>query len=161
MLIQNSLPITLHDSLLTFRDTGKIIELKGEFLKMITKKNCIVDLADFSHNKLMYDSAKQMNFDVKGPSNKSTRYRTLTKLFKSPAMMASGISKTRFSSSDPIELCDRLKLILQEKKAGNNSEAINEEIVAIVDKLLEHKCISTIQHKQILIKCNLLHIKKK
>ena len=54
------------------------------------------------------------------------------------------------------ELCDRLKLILLEKNAGKNSNKINEEIVAIVDKLLVYKCISTKQHKQILIKCNLL-----
>ena len=34
-------------------------------------------------------------------------------LFKSPAIMASGISKTIILSSDPDELCDRLKLLLQ------------------------------------------------
>ena len=69
---------------------------------------------------------------------------------------ASGISKTIFLSSDPNELCDRLKLLLQEKHAGNNSDIINEEIVAIIDKLLEYKCISKKQHKQMLIKCKLL-----
>ena len=69
--------------------------------------------------------------------------------------MASGVT-TIFLSSDPNELCDRLKLLLQEKHAGNNSDIINEEIVAITDKLLEYKCISKKQHKQILIKCNLL-----
>ena len=47
-----------------------------------------------------------------------------------------------FLPSDPNELCDRLKFLLQEKQAGNNSELINVKIVAIVDKLLEYKCIS-------------------
>ena len=47
--------------------------------------------------------------------------------------MASGISKTLFLSSDPDELCNRLKLLLEKKQAGNNSEIINDEIVAIVD----------------------------
>ena len=70
---------------------------------------------------------------------------------------ASGVSKTIFLSSDPDELCDRLKLLLQEKYAGNNSDIINDEIIAIIDKLLEYKCITKKQHKQILIKCNLLH----
>ena len=70
--------------------------------------------------------------------------------------MASGVSKTTFLSSDPNELCDRLKLILQEKHAGNNSDIINEEFFAIIDKLLEYKCISKKQHKQNLTKCNLL-----
>ena len=36
LLIHNSIPITLHDNLLTFRDTGKEFELKGDLLEMIT-----------------------------------------------------------------------------------------------------------------------------
>ena len=63
--------------------------------------------------------------------------------------MASGVSKTIFLSSDPNELCDRLKLLLQEKHAGSNFHIINEEIFAIIDKLLEYKCISKKQHQQI------------
>ena len=69
---------------------------------------------------------------------------------------ASGVSKTIFLPSDPNELCDRLKLLLQEKDAGNNSDIINDEIVVIIDKLLEYKCITKKQHNQVLIKCNLL-----
>ena len=69
---------------------------------------------------------------------------------------ASGISKSILLSTDRNELCDRLKLLLQEKQAGNNSDIINDEIVVIIDKLLEYKCITKKQHKQILIKCNLL-----
>ena len=156
LLIHDTIPITLYNNLLTFRDTGKEFELKGELLKMITNKNYNVDLASLSDKKLMYDFAKEMHFDQKALGNKSTRDKTLIKLLKSPAIMASGVPKTIFLSSDPNELCDRLKLILQEKHAGNNSDIINEEIVAIVDKLLEYGCISKKQHKQILIKCNLL-----
>ena len=70
--------------------------------------------------------------------------------------MDSGFSETIILSSDPNELCDRLKLLLQEKHGGNISNLIDEKIVAIVDKLLEYKCISKKQHKQNLIKCNLL-----
>ena len=51
--------------------------------------------------------------------------------------MASGVS-TVFLSSDPDNLCDRLKLILQKKQAGNNSDIINKEFVVILDKLLEY-----------------------
>ena len=154
--IHNSIPITLHNNLLTFRDSGKVFELKGELLKMITNKNYNVNHASLSDKKLMYNFAKEMNFDKSRVGNKSTRDRTLISLLNSPAIMASGISKTIILSSDPNELCDRLKLLLQEKNAGNNSNIINDEIVAIVDKLLEYKCISKKQHKQILIKCNLL-----
>ena len=44
---------------------------------------------------------------------------------------ASGVSNTIILSSDPDELCNGL---LQEKKAGKNSNIINDELVAIVDK---------------------------
>ena len=156
LLLKNKIPITLYNNMITFRDTGKEFELKGDLLKMITNKNYNVDHASLSDKKLMYDFAKEMHFDLKAQSNKSTRDRTLIKLLKSPAITASGVSNTIFLSSDADELCNRLKLLLQEKQAGNNSDIINQEIVAIVDKLLEYKCISKKQHKQILLKCNLL-----
>ena len=70
---------------------------------------------------------------------------------------ASGVSKTIFFSSDPDKLFNRKTPILQEKKAGKISNVINEEIFAVVKKLLEYKCISKKQHKQISIKCNLIH----
>ena len=156
--IHNSIPITLYGNMLTFRDTNKQFELKGDLLELITNSKFNVDLASLSDKQLMYDFAKEMHFDQNAVGNKSIRDRKLIKLLKSPGLMvsASGISKTIFPSSDANELCDRLKLLLQEKHAGNNSDIINEEIVAIVDKLLEYKCISKKQHKQILIKCNLL-----
>ena len=139
LLIHSSIPITLHDNLLTFRDSNKQFELKGGLLKMITNKNYIVDLASLQDKKIMYDIAKEMNFDMRAQGNKTTRDRTLIKLLKSPSLIvsASGVSKTIFLSFDPDELCNRLKLLLEEKKAGNNCEIINDEIVAIVDKLLE------------------------
>ena len=156
LLLKNKIPITLYNNMITFRDTGKEFELKGDLLKMITNKNYNVHHASLSDKKLMYDFAKEMHFDLKAQGNKSTRDRTLIKLLKSPAITASGVSNTIFLSSDADDLCNRLKLLLQEKQAGNNSDIINQEIVAIVDKLLEYKCISKKQHKQILLKCNLL-----
>ena len=99
-----------------------------------------------------------MTFDTKAHVIKSTRDRARIHLLKSPSLMASasGVPETIFLSSDPDELCDRLKVLLQEKHAGNNSDLINDEIVGIVDKIIEYKCISKKQHKQILNKCNLL-----
>ena len=136
-------------------NTNKVFELKGALLKMITNKNYNVDLASLQDKKIMYDFAKEMNFDMRAQGNKSTRDRTLIKLLKSPAVMATGVT-TIFLSENPDELCNRLKLLLQEKPAGNNSDIINQEIVTIVDKLLEYKCISKKEHKQILTKCSLL-----
>ena len=109
LLLQNTIPITLYNNLLTFRDTGKEFELKGDLLKMVTNKNFNVDLASLADKKLMYDFAEEMHFDTKAQGNKSTRDRTLIKLLKSPGLMvsASGVSKTIFLSSDPNEFCDR------------------------------------------------------
>ena len=158
LLMKNKIPITLYGNMLTFRDTNKQFELKGDLLEMITNSKFNVDLASLSDMKLMYDFAKEMHFGPKASGNKSIRDRKVIKLLNSPGLIvsASGVSKTIFLSSDPNELCDRLKLLLQEKHAGNNSDIINEEIVVLIDKLLEYKCISKKQHKQILIKCNLL-----
>ena len=107
----------------------------------------------------MYDFAKEMNFDLKAQGKKSTRGRTLIKLLKSPGLMlsASSVSETIFLSCDLDELCNRIKFLLQENYDENNSDIINEEIFAIVDKLLEYKCISKKQHNQNLFNCNLLH----
>ena len=113
LLIKNTILITLHDNLLTFRDTGKVFELK-DLLQMITNKNYNVDLASLADKKLMYDFAKEMHFDVRVIGNKSTPDRTLIKLLKSPAIMVSGIS-TVFLPSNADELCERLKLFFQER----------------------------------------------
>ena len=156
--INKTIPITLYGNMLTFRDTNKQFVLKGDLLEIIANSKFNVDLASLSDRKLMYDFAKEMYFHPKASGNKSTRDRKLIKILNSAGIMvsASGVSKTIFLSSDPNELCDRLKLLLQEKHAGNKSDIINDEIVIIVDKLLEYKCISKKHHKQILIKCNLL-----
>ena len=114
LLIHNTIPITLHDNLLTFRDTNKVFKLKNDLLKMITlqvslglsapsgekqncfsgarpaasgksrfrfvitNKNCNVDLSILSDKKILYDFAKEMNFDTKAQCKKSTRDRTIT-----------------------------------------------------------------------------------
>ena len=71
----------------------------------------------------------------------------------SPANIVSGIS-TILLPENPNELCDWLESLLQEKQAGYNSNIINAESVALVDKLLDHKCISTKQYKFLLPKCS-------
>ena len=43
--VNKTVPITLYNNMLTFRDTGKEFELKGELLKMITNKKYNVNLA--------------------------------------------------------------------------------------------------------------------
>ena len=54
-----------------------------------------------------------------------------------------------FLPSDPDELVDQLKLLYFEKVGGNDSFLINEQIIAIIDKVLEYECISPSQHQNI------------
>ena len=52
-----------------------------------------------------------------------------------------------FLPSDPDELVDQLKLLYFEKVGGKDSFLINEQSIAIVDKLLKYECISPSQHQ--------------
>ena len=155
-LIHGTIPVTIFSNMITFRDSNKSFRLEGDLVKLITNYKFNADHSSSQDKKLIYEFAKEMNYVTKSTGRPSIRHSSIIKILESPAIMASGISKTIILSSDPNELCDRLKLLLQEKHAGNNSDIINDEIVAIVDKLLEYKCISKKQHEQILIKCNLL-----
>ena len=156
-LIHRTIPVTIFSNMITFRDSNKTFRLEGDLLKVITNYKFNVDHSNQQDRKIIYEFAKEMSYDIKSTGRPSTRQNSIVRLLEQPSIMASGFSKTIFLSSDPNELCERLKLLLQEKNAGNNSEFINEEIVVIVDKLLEYKCISKKQHKQILINCNLIN----
>ena len=104
--INKTIPITLYGNMLTFRDTNKQFQLKGDLLEMITNSKFNVDLASLADKKLMYNFAKEMHFDPKASGNKSIRDRKIIKLLNSPGLMvsASGLSKTTiFLSSDPNE----------------------------------------------------------
>ena len=155
-LINEGLPVTLVSNMLIFRDSNKSFKLDGDLLETITNYNFNVDHSNQQDRKLIYELAKEMNFNIRQKENKSNRNKSIIRLLRSPRIVASGVT-TIFFSENADELCNRLKLLLQEKDAGNNSDIINEEIVAIIDKLLEYKCISKKQHNQILIKCNLLN----
>ena len=155
-LIHGTIPVTIFSNMITFRGSNKSFRLEGDLLKLITNHKFNADHSSPQDKKLIYEFTKEMNYDTKSTGRPSTRHTSIIKILESPAIMAPGISKTIILSSDPYDFCDRLKLLLQENHAGNNSNIINEEIVAIIDKLLEYKCITRKQHKQILINCNLL-----
>ena len=155
-LIHRGIPVTLFSNMITFRDSNKSFKLEGDLLKLITNYKFNANHSSPQDKKIIYEFAKEMNYDTKSPGRPSIRHNSVIKILESPAIMASGVT-TIFLSENADELCNRLKLLLQEKHAGTISDIINEEIVAIVDKLLEYKCITKKQHKQILIKCNLLH----
>ena len=140
--IHGSIPVNLFGNMITFRDSNKTYRLEGDLLKLITNYIFNADHCSPQDKKLIYECAKEINYDTKSTGRPSTRHTSIIIILESPAIMASGISRTMILSSNPNELCDRIKLLLQEKHAGNNSNIINEEIFAIIDKLLECKCIS-------------------
>ena len=141
-LIHGNIPVTIFSNMITFRDSEKTFKIEGDLLKVITNYKFNVYHSNQQDRKLIYEFAKKMNYDTKSTGRPSVRHNSMIRLLNQPAIMASGISKTIILSSDPNELCDKLKLLLQEKHGGNNSSLIDEEIVAILDKLLEYKCIS-------------------
>ena len=127
-LINTSVPVTLDSNMLTFRDNNKSFKLEGDLLKTMTNYKFIVSHANPQDQKLIYEFGKEMDIDIKQKGRKSYRDTSIINLLKSPAIMASGTSNTIFLSSNRDELCERLKLILQEIQARNNSNIINEEI---------------------------------
>ena len=143
--------------MLTFRVGNKSFEKDGDLLETITIYVFNVSHANPQDQKMIYEFGKEMKFDIKQKGRKSKRDKSMINLLKTPAIMASGISQIIILSSNPDELCDSIKLLLQEKHGGNTSDLIIQEIVAIVEKILEYKCISKKQHEQLSIKCNLLH----
>ena len=121
---------------------------------MMTNENYIVDLAKILDKKQRFDFAEEMFSDEKAFSNSSTMDESVDRQLKVPAPLvsASGVSSSmRFIPSNPNELYDRIKLLLQEKQTGKSSNIITESIITIADKVLEYKCISTKQYRFFLI----------
>ena len=160
VLIHGNKPVTLYSNMLTLRDSCKSFNLDGDLLKTMANYKFNVGHSNPKDRKVILEFAEEKNFDIKNTGRPSTRDKSPIKLLSSPAIMASGNS-TMFLTSDLDKFCDRLKILLRIEPARNNSDILNEEIIAIVDNLLEDKCISTKQHKQFLKKRNLLHTKEK
>ena len=156
-LINGGITVSLYSNMSTFTDSNKSFKLDGDLLGTMTNYDFNVDHSNPQDQKMIYELGKEMKFDIRQKGRKGERDKSMIRLLISPRTLASGISNIIFLSSSPNEICDRLMLIIQEKQAGNNSELFNWKNFAIVDKLLEYKCISKEKHKQILIKCNLLN----
>ena len=158
--INGDIPVTFFSNMLIFRDSNKYFELDGDLLETMTIYDFNFSQCNPQDQKLIYKFGREMNFVIRQKGRKSGREKSALKLLKSPAIMAS-VYSTMFLPSDPNISCERWKLLLQKKQAGNNSDKIIEEKTVIVDKLLEYKCIFKKHYRQTLIKCNLIHTKKK
>ena len=103
--------------MLPFRDSNKYFKSDGGILETMTIYDLNLSNSNPKDQKPLFEFGKEMNFNFRQKGRKSNRDKSLTKLLKPLAIMASGIS-TIFSPSDPEELCVRIKLLLQEKQAG-------------------------------------------
>ena len=108
-LIHGKIPVTIFSNMITFRESNKTFKLEGDVLKVITNHKFNVDHSNQQDRKINYEFAKEMNYDIKSTGRPSVRHKSMIRLLDKPAIMASGVSKTIFLSSDPNELCDRLK----------------------------------------------------
>ena len=114
-LINGRIPVSMYNNMLTFRDSNRSFELDGDLLETMTNYDFNVSHSNPQDRKLIYEFGKEMDFNIRQQGRKSNTDKSMIKLLKSPAIMASGIS-TIFLSSDSNELCNRLTLLLQQKK---------------------------------------------
>ena len=109
---------------------------------------------------LIYSFLNDMNYDIYYGDKNSMRYFFIKDLINQYTYQQSQSLKNQLGSglndeasqisllpSDPDELVDQLKLLYFEKLGGNDNPQLNEQILAIVDKLLEYECITTNQHQ--------------
>ena len=104
--LNGGVPVTLYSKMLTFRDSKKSFKLKEDLLENNTNYDFNVRHSYPKDQNLNYEFGKDMNFNIMQKRRKSDRDKSLVKLPKQKAIMASWIS-TIFLPSDPKELCDR------------------------------------------------------
>ena len=88
---------------------------------------------------------KDLDYDTNNGDKKSDRRKLILPLRSIREVKGRWLGIV-FLSSDPKELVDRLNLLHPEKRAGNDSKIINEEIIAIVEKLYEYDCLTKEEH---------------
>ena len=93
-LIHGNIPVTLFSNMITFRDSNKSFRLEGDLLKVVTNYKFNADHSSPQDKKLIYEFAKEMNYDTNSTGRPSTRHTSIIKIPESPAILASGISKT-------------------------------------------------------------------
>ena len=114
-------------------------------------------ITDYVFNKTNSPDAKQnfkfldeVQFDIH-PKSKNSRDKNLMKNFyHKRALLESGVQEVFFLSENPNDLCNLRRLKFQGKQAGKHNTRFDNEMVAIIDKLLEYKCFTPTQHKKLL-----------
>ena len=167
----NPQQVSIKNTTLTFLGSGNIYDLNDPDLQyFITNTQFDSQLQNVN---TIFNFLNDMNYNINYGVKKSMRYYFIKDLIQQyyqqsaefsaelstqlPNQVGSGLNgryanQYVFLPSDPDEIVDQLKLLHFEKLGGNDSFLLNEQIIAIVDKLLEYECITTNQHQNIL--CN-------
>ena len=111
-LMNECIPVTLFCNMLTSIDSIKSFKVDGDLLETMTDYDFNVSLSNPKDQTLIYEFGIEMKFNVTQKGRKSDRDNFMIKLLKSPAIMASGVSKIIFRSSHPSGLCDRLEFLI-------------------------------------------------
>ena len=142
---------------LTFLGSGNIYDLNDpdlqyfmtntHFDKQINNLDTIYSFLNDMKNNTSYGDKKSMRYYF--IKNLHNQYHQLGSVLPSYTrkLSRSHTNQYVFLPSDPDELVDQLKLLYFENLGGNDNPQLNEQIIAIVDKLSEYECITTNQHQ--------------
>ena len=90
-LIISSISVTLKRSMLTLPDSNKSYKLDKAFWKTMTNYDFNVDRSNPWDQKIIFEFAKELNFNIKQKGRKSPRDESVIRLLKSPAIMAGSL----------------------------------------------------------------------
>ena len=82
----------------------------------MTNNKFNVDHSNQQNRKIIYEIGKEMKYNtLKNKGRPPVRHKSMIRLLNQPPITASGFTKTIILSSNPDELCNRLRLLLQKK----------------------------------------------
>ena len=139
----NPQQVLIKGSTMTFQNGNTYYLNDPDLSKFIT--NTQIDKIPQNTN-IIYSFLNDMKYNINYGDKKSHRYLFIKAMLQ--PQIGSGLNFI-FLPSDPDELVDQLKLLYFEKVGGNDNPMLNEQIIAIADKLLQYQCITTNQHQNL------------
>ena len=158
-ILMNKAKVRIYDDKLVFRETGVVFRLKGDILSMITVYD--FNNTDSPDAKQTINFLDEMKFDIYAKSESFRDMNFIKNFYNKRALLVPGLHEIIFLLEKPNDFCKRLRLIIHEKQAGNDTNKFDNEIVVIFGNLLEYISTTPKQRTQILIKFKLFNTEKK
>ena len=148
----NPQQVLIKNNTLTFLGSGNKYNLNDPDLSNFITNTHLDNLPQ--NTNIIYSFLNDMKYNINYGDKKSKRYYFIKDLINQyiyrGSQLGSGFNQYVFLPSDPDELVDQLKLLYFEKVRGNDNPMLSEQIIAIADKLLQHQCITTNQHQNLI-----------